>query len=95
MFFRGFRWSSAIIHLGGADSVGLLDTAEWNRDWSPEQWKLVLANASDEGDAIRAATYAGRPFGGEKFLETLEAHCGRRLRPAKPGPKAGEQVLSA
>ena len=90
-----YAWSSTVIHLGGRNDLGLVDTADWDREWNAGQWSWMLSHGDDEGDAIRVATYAGRPFGGDEFVERLEVKCARRLRPAKPGPKPREEARVA
>src|SRR5258708_15316080 len=33
-----FAWSSALIHLGGNDALGLVDLETWRCDWPIEEW---------------------------------------------------------
>jgi putative transposase len=85
-----YAWSSALIHLGGADRAGLLDLEAWRRDWTPEAWAAELGQGEADGAAIREATYAGRVLGGEGFVAELERRLQRRIAPGKAGrPKQG------
>ncbi len=85
-----YAWSSALIHSGGADRVGLLDLQEWHRAWTPEAWASVLRDGEDYAAAIREATHSGRVFGGEGFVAELEHRLQRRIAPGKAGrPKKG------
>jgi putative transposase len=87
-----YPWSSAPAHLGGHDPAGLLDLAWWSECWEPAEWQAILAEAIPEnagaGDeilAIRRATYTGRPFGSDAFVEELGRRLGRRLDRQKGG----------
>ena len=85
-------WSSALAHVTGRDTTGLLDMDLWRQRFNGNQWKTFLeAGLEEEGtnDLIRLATRTGRPLGSEEFILRLEALTGRRLRPQKPGPKSG------
>jgi putative transposase len=71
-----YRWSSARAHLTGHDPLELLDM-EWWRRASPNNWVSYLAG--DDGEtiaALRACTYAGRPYGTEEFVNAM----GRRFQ---------------
>jgi len=50
-------------------------------------WQSFLDSALDEPqvNALRRHTRTGRPLGSPKFLDHLETHLGRPLRPKKPG----------
>jgi len=87
---EAWRWSSAEAHTGGVDRSGILDMAEWERQWTATAWRRALA--SGIGDAameerIREATRTGRPAADEEFVRKLEADQGRCLCPRKRGPK--------
>jgi putative transposase len=90
-----YAWSSAILHLSANDDSGLVDVAQWRREWDEEQWARVLARGRDDGDAIRAATYAGRPWGSEAFVEQLESRLERRLKPRPVGRPALQRKVDA
>jgi putative transposase len=86
-----YVWSSAVLHLGGGDAMGLVDDREWRRDWSVEEWTQMLGQGAAEAAAIREATYGGRPFGSEQFMSTVERQLGRRIAAGKPGrPRKSE-----
>ena len=92
-------WSSARVHVGGKDEMGLVDLARWARNYNVKSWREILQQGPvDSGlvDRIRRATWAGRPLGSEEFLERLERQTGRSLRPGKQGrkPKAIEPTGS-
>ncbi len=96
-----YPWSSATPHLAGEDPSGLLDM-EWWRAEAPAEWRGILHRQHPEPDsdvALRACTYAGRPFGGENFLREISAKFGRQWsRPdeaeQKPDDSAPENQLS-
>jgi putative transposase len=90
-----YAWSSALIHLGGADGLGLLDTTAWWRDWTPEQWASWLSQGEQEGAAIRQATYSGRVLGSKEFVAGLEAATKRKLAIARPGRPRKETACAA
>ncbi len=75
-----YPWSSATPHLAGEDPSGLLDM-EWWRNEAPAEWRGILHRQHAEPDsraALRACTYAGRPFGGETFLSEMSVKFGRQ-----------------
>jgi len=56
--------------------------------------ELGLLEAAFE-ERICEATRAGRPLGGEEFVERLERDLGRTLREGKPGRRPKVDVPSA
>lgn len=59
-----------------------------HRIWSVFLSPYLVTVFEDEGfDALRRAESIGRPVGGEEFLIAAKKQLGRRLRPAKRGPK--------
>jgi putative transposase len=80
-----YAWSSAALHLGGADPMDLVDLSTWRQAWMPEQWARMLSEGADESGAIREATYGGRPLGSADFVSSLEQQLGRKLTPARAG----------
>jgi putative transposase len=80
-----YQWSSAAIHLGAPDPWDLLAIEDWSKCWSPEQWRSVLAEHTVEADAIREATYGGRPLGSREFVVRLEKYLHRPLVRGAPG----------
>ncbi len=90
-----FAWSSAVIHLGGADRLDLVDRAAWDRDWAIEEWARWLREGTEDFAAIREATYRGRPFGSRGFVAGLEARTGRRLAPGQAGRPRKERSAGA
>ena len=81
-----YPWSSASAHCGLRRDpllAGNLEQADHVGDWAT--W---LAEEGEQADAeIRRGTRTGRPCGSEEFVRHLEALLGRRLLPAKRGPK--------
>jgi len=96
---RDYPWSSAVAHITGRDPRGLLDMDWWRRE-AHADWENVLDAAPRQSDeALRAATYAGRPFGSDEFLremaEQFDRHWTRgrpkKKPPARSGPDATAQ----
>ena len=87
-------WSSAAAHLGGRDDA--LVTARPLCD-AIGDWASFLAGglADREHARIRASERTGRPLGSEDFLAGLECRLGRKLAPAKPGPKPKPRRMPA
>jgi REP-associated tyrosine transposase len=85
-----YRWSSAAAHSRGLDPSGVLDMDWWAAAWTQGDWSAAFSGneESDEkrggADAIRRATYTGRPFADSEFTAGLERHLGRKLA-AQPG----------
>ncbi len=91
-----FRWSSASAHLGGQDRSGLLDLAWWKERWSPQEWAWVLGeHGCVDANAVRKATYTGRPLGSKEFVTDLECRLARRLEARKGGRPKRERVAVA
>jgi len=82
-----YKASSAAAHTGGPDRSGLLDLRQWEREWSPEDWKQTLCNREDVDamEQLRLGTSRGRPLGSDRFINKLERSLGRRLRPLPVG----------
>lgn len=89
-----FEWSSARAHLGGVIASPMLDMEWWRQRWTPGEWRAMLLDrteAEQELDAIRRATYTGRPLGSKEFVAALEAKLGRILE-ARPGGRTRKIV---
>ena len=82
-----YAWSSAASHVGGLDASGLLDMDWWRRHWTEGCWADALrwAGVDPGADAIRKATYTGRPFGDREFVAGLERRLGRKLEAQRGG----------
>lgn len=86
-----FRWSSAVAHVMGEDSDGVLDM-EWWRQNAPAEWSALLATEDRQNAvALRACTYAGRPFGSDTFVAELAERFGRRWVPGRPRKSIGSR----
>ena len=83
-----YSWSSARAHVEGGGNP-FVDWALWSDVRATGTWAEALRRGPGGRfeRKLRAATYAGRPCGDEAFLAELERKTGRRLRPAKRGPK--------
>ena len=90
-----YAWSSVLIHLGGADALGLVDAESWQRDWTPEQWAEWLSQGEQDAVAIREATYSGRVLGSAEFVARLEAATNRKLSLAHPARPKKEIRVAA
>lgn len=90
-----YEWSSARGHSGAADR--LLDARAWDELGMTADWSERLQAWRDNGrdEALRQATYAGRPFGDESFVAGMEKEAGRPLRRQRPGPKPDSAMLGA
>jgi putative transposase len=84
-----YEWSSAKAHLGGCEADALIDSWDWAELGFGANWaeRLAARGAADQGEMLREATYAGRPFGDEKFVADLERRVNRPLTKGKPGRK--------
>ncbi len=85
-----WQWSSAQAHVSGEDREQILDMAWWREHASWADWRDALlqgGSGTELENQIRRATRTGRPLGQEEFVEDLERQLGRRIRPAKRGPK--------
>ena len=90
-----YAWSSALMHLGGSDALGLLDGEAWTAYASTEDWTEILQRGAEDSAAIRDATYSGRPLGDKEFGAGLESQLGcelalrKRGRPRRASLRAG------
>jgi putative transposase len=92
-----WRWSSARAHITGQDPTGLIDFADRQKRWSPDDWKCALEMGIQRAawiERLREATRTGRPLGGDGFIQEVEAELKRALQPKKRGPKTRRASLS-
>lgn len=84
---RRYAWSSAAIHCGARDEVGLLDERRWKHLSAGLDWEGELSHGLEtkQMDRIRRSMHTGRPLAGDSFLSKLEHALGRRLRPLPVG----------
>lgn len=87
-----FAWSSAGVHTGArADRTGMLDLTAWRERWTAAEWAEALESEQADAEAVRRATYTGRPLGSEAFVADLELRLRRRLQRQKGGrPKRND-----
>jgi putative transposase len=89
-------WSSARAHVLGCDHRDFLSIDDWADRWSTQRWRESLEVGISDATAlerIREATRTGRPAGDATFVEDVEVRTGRRLRPAKRGPKESTALV--
>ncbi len=95
-----YPWSSARVHLRGADPAGKIDLTLWSRLYTPERWRDVLRFGIDEEawrERLRQATMRGLPFGSDRFVEQLSRQYDRdlRMRPRGRPVTEGAPLLAA
>ena len=87
-----WRWSSVHAQLGLVGNDGLTDTGPV-RSRYPDFAAFLLTGENEEmSSSLRRAETVGRPLGDGPFLDLLEEGMGRRLKPAKRGPKPQARV---
>jgi len=92
---RDYAWSSADAHVSGVDRHGVLDMDWWRRE-GRRDWEEVLDSVPALTDEdIRAATYAGRPFGSEAFLREMAEHFDRHWTRGRPKKKPAREEKAA
>ncbi len=67
-----YRWSSAAVHLELAqDRPGLVDEPFWREFGGAETWRELLMSPEELSELrlLRRCTFAGRPYGSERFLQ--------------------------
>jgi len=88
-----YRWSSAVAHLTEVDGFQLVDMRWWGASGLKKEWQEVLDREdSDEVAALRASTYAGRPFGEEAFMAEVGARFGRQWNRGRPRKDRAEKA---
>ena len=93
---QDYPWSSAAAHLCGEDPSGLLDMEWWRREAPPEWYQILNHQSPPESDsALRACTYAGRPFGDDSFLREMSIKFGRKWNPFDPADQDPEELNSS
>ncbi len=78
-----YEWSSAAIHLGLApDRLQLADLEFWRQEGGAEAWGPLLMTPEELTTLrlLRRCTYAGRPFGDDDFVASLEKRFNRKWR---------------
>jgi putative transposase len=73
-----YEWSSCRAHVTGVLDP-FLDRAEWDLRGGTAGWRdlLVEPDRKPVQHLLRRCTFAGRPFGDEAFLTSMEAQTGR------------------
>jgi putative transposase len=84
-------WSSAGPHFKRKDDMLVKTKPLMEMVKSP--WKTFLSVDAQESEMelFRKHERTGRPIGDEAFIERLEGLLDRKLKPQKPGPKAGDK----
>ncbi len=78
-----YQWSSASAHLGlSRDRLALCDTEIRQAYGGVEGWRALLGQAETNTELrlLRRCTYAGRPFGEESFVASMEERFQRKWR---------------
>lgn len=78
-----YKWSSAAIHLGlTEDRLHLADMEFWQGEGGAEAWRSLLMTPDELNTVrlLRRCTYAGRPYGDDAFVESLENRFQRKWR---------------
>jgi putative transposase len=92
-----YRWSSAAAHLvGKPDRSRVLDLEFWERAGGATTWAEMHAAESRQEQllALRKCTYAGRPFGHESFVTSMEGKFQRKWRKG-PAYSVAEVAMTA
>jgi len=89
-----YAWSSARAHLGDTKADEWIDGEAWQQLGLADDWAEILRREI-EADELRAATYAGLPYGEADFIELLEQQTQRPLRRGTPGPKPKARAKGA
>lgn len=77
-----YPWSSCHAHLSGQLDP-FLDRAEWDLRGGSRGWRTLLSAQQYRSSVVhllRRCTFAGRPFGDEAFLQSVEAETGHSWR---------------
>jgi putative transposase len=82
-----YPWSSVRAHLSGKDEQDILDLEWWRREAGMNWGEVLNAEQPESCLALRACTYAGRPFGPEGFLSELGERFGRKWARGRPRKK--------
>jgi putative transposase len=80
-----YEWSSAQWIVGAVSRDPLAQQSEMLAEIT--DWKEFLRGNSAELDSLREHTRTGRPLGNDRFIDRVESHLGRSVRPKKRGPK--------
>lgn len=78
-----YQWSSAAVHLGiTRDRLSLADVEFWQAQGGAEGWSGLLGLTEQPAAVrlLRRCTYAGRPFGEENFVASMEERFQRKWR---------------
>ena len=92
-----YSWSSAAAHADDFDASGVLDMDWWRKEWTEGSWAeaLEMDAGGASTDALRRATYTGRPFGDREFVANLERTLGRKIEAQRGGRprKVGQDTM--
>ena len=84
---RDWQWSSVHAHLGLVASDGLTATGPVLERFPDLAARVEVGGDMAKSERLRKGETIGRPIGSVEFIAGLELQSGRRLLPAKPGPK--------
>jgi len=84
---QDWRWSSVHAHLGLAADDGITAVGPVLERFADLAERIVVGEDLAMSARLRKAELIGRPIGGADFIAALERQTGRRLLPAKRGPR--------
>jgi len=82
-----WRWSSVHAHLGRTGNDGVTNVAAVLERVPDLAARIEAGDDAVKSERLRKAETIGRPLGSAAFIAALERDSGRRLAPAKRGPK--------
>jgi putative transposase len=91
-----WEWSSALAHVTGHDSSGLLDMSLWRRTFNEVKWREYLEEMTAEQSLqaqVRWAVTRGCFLGSEVTALRLERELGKQLLPRRRGRKPRPREL--
>ncbi|MBI2687232.1 MAG: transposase [Acidobacteria bacterium] len=82
-----YEWSSARAHAGLVAAPAFLDSVEFSRMYSAEEWGEIMGREEGKEDiaALRKATKLGTICGDAAYVAQMERQYGRRLAIRPPG----------
>jgi len=89
-----YPFSSASVHIGGKDIIGMIDINHWRKISQNKNWRGLLQQNLERNCIVdfQGRCRRGRPLGSDTFISKLEVTLGRRLRPSPGGRPKKKQV---